>query len=43
MSEPPQWQLLTRANIASAHFDSQDNYIGYADFAAAWAKLWDVG
>jgi hypothetical protein len=42
VTEPPQWQILTRSNIASAHFDSQDNYIGYADFAAAWAKLWDV-
>jgi ABC-type sugar transport system substrate-binding protein len=40
VTEPPQWQLLTRTNIASAHFDSQDNYIGYPDFASAWAKLW---
>jgi ribose transport system substrate-binding protein len=42
VTEPPQWQLLTRTNITSAHFDSQDNYIGYADLSAAWAKLWDV-
>jgi ABC-type sugar transport system substrate-binding protein len=42
VTEPSSWQILTRSNIASAHFDSQDNYIGYADFAAAWAKLWRV-
>jgi ABC-type sugar transport system substrate-binding protein len=42
VTEPSTWQLLTRSNIASAHFDSQDNYIGDADFAAAWAKLWKV-
>jgi ABC-type sugar transport system substrate-binding protein len=40
VTEPPQWQLLTRTNIGSAHFDSQDNYVGYPDFEAAWAKLW---
>ena len=42
VTEPPSWQILTPSNIASAHFDSQDNYIGYADYAAAWAKLWKV-
>ena len=42
VTEPSSWQILTRTNISSAHFDSQDNYIGYADFSAAWAKLWKV-
>ena len=42
VTEPSSWQILTRSNIASAHFDSQDNYIGYADYASAWAKLWRV-
>jgi ribose transport system substrate-binding protein len=40
VTEPPSWQILTSSNIASAHFDSEDNYIGYSDYAAAWAKLW---
>lgn len=42
VTEPPSWQILTRSNIASAHLDGEDNYIGYSDYAAAWAKLWKV-
>ena len=42
VTEPPSWQILTRGNIASAHFDRQDNYIGYSDYATAWASLWKV-
>jgi ABC-type sugar transport system substrate-binding protein len=40
VTEPARWQILTRSNVATAHFDSQDNYIGYPDYAAAWANLW---
>lgn len=40
VTEPPSWQIVTRSNIASAHFDSQGNYIGYSDYATAWANLW---
>jgi ribose transport system substrate-binding protein len=41
--ETPPWQILTSANIGSAALDSQDNYIGYAGYEAAFAKLWNVG
>jgi hypothetical protein len=40
VTQPPRWQILTRGNVATAHFDSQDNYVGYPDYAAAWANLW---
>jgi len=42
VTEPPSWQILTRSDIASAHFDSADNYVGYSDYSTAWATLWKV-
>ena len=41
--ETPPWQILTSANIGSAALDAQGNYVGYADYEAAFAKLWNVG
>ena len=42
-AEKPSWQILTKDNIGDAAIDSQNNYIGYADYAGAFAKLWQVG
>lgn len=41
--ETPPWQILTSSNIGSAVLDSKDNYVGYANYVAAFAKLWNVG
>jgi ribose transport system substrate-binding protein len=41
--ENPSWQILTADNIGSAVLDSQNNYVGYADYPAAFGKLWQVG
>jgi ribose transport system substrate-binding protein len=41
--ETPPWQILTSSNIGSAVLDSKDNYVGYANYIAAFAKLWNVG
>lgn len=41
--ETPPWQILTSSNIGSAALDAQENYIGYAGYEAAFAKLWNVG
>jgi ribose transport system substrate-binding protein len=41
--ETPPWQILTSSNIGSAALDAQQNYIGYAGYEAAFAKLWNVG
>jgi ribose transport system substrate-binding protein len=43
VKETPPWQILTSTNIGSAALDAQDNYIGYAGYEAAFAKLWNVG
>jgi ribose transport system substrate-binding protein len=43
VKETPPWQILTSSNIGSAVLDSQDNYVGYANYEAAFAKLWNVG
>jgi ribose transport system substrate-binding protein len=43
VKETPPWQILTSTNIGSAALDAQDNYIGYAGYQAAFAKLWNVG
>jgi ribose transport system substrate-binding protein len=43
VKETPPWQILTSTNIGSAALDSQDNYVGYANYEAAFAKLWNVG
>jgi ribose transport system substrate-binding protein len=43
VKEAPPWQILTSGNIGSAVLDSQDNYVGYANYEAAFAKLWNVG
>jgi hypothetical protein len=43
VTETPPWQILTSSNIGSAVLDSQDNYVGYANYEAAFAKLWNVG
>jgi ribose transport system substrate-binding protein len=37
------FQILTKDNIGSAALDSQQNYVGYPDYADAYAKLWHVG
>jgi ribose transport system substrate-binding protein len=41
--ETPPWQILTSSNIGSAVLDGQGNYVGYANYEAAFAKLWNVG
>jgi ribose transport system substrate-binding protein len=41
--ETPPWQILTSSNIGSAVLDGKDNYVGYANYVAAFAKLWNVG
>jgi ribose transport system substrate-binding protein len=43
VKETPPWQILTSANIGSAVLDAQGNYVGYAGYQAAFAKLWNVG
>jgi ribose transport system substrate-binding protein len=43
LNETPPWQILTKGDIGSAVLDGQDNYVGYADYQAAFAKLWNVG
>jgi ribose transport system substrate-binding protein len=43
VKETPPWQILTSSNIGGAVLDSQDNYVGYANYEAAFAKLWNVG
>ena len=43
VKETPPWQILTSSNIGSAALDAQDNYVGYAGYEAAFAKLWNVG
>jgi ribose transport system substrate-binding protein len=40
VQEDPSWQILTKDNIGSAVLDSQNNYVGYADYSSAFAKLW---
>lgn len=40
--EKPSWQILTKDNVGDAALDSQNNYIGYADYPAAFAKLWNL-
>jgi ribose transport system substrate-binding protein len=43
VDSPPPFQILTKDNVATASLDSQGNYTGYANFSAAFAKLWLVG
>jgi ribose transport system substrate-binding protein len=43
LNETPPWQILTDGNIGSAVLDAQGNYVGYAGYQAAFAKLWNVG
>lgn len=43
VQETPPWQILTSANIGRAALDGQGNYVGYAGYQAAFAKLWNVG
>jgi ribose transport system substrate-binding protein len=43
LNETPPWQILTKGDVGSAVLDGQDNYVGYADYQAAFAKLWNVG
>lgn len=43
VKETPPWQILTSGNIGGAVLDAQGNYVGYAGYQAAFAKLWNVG
>jgi ribose transport system substrate-binding protein len=40
-AQPP-YQILTKDNVSSAALDSQNNYLGYADYSTAYAKLWGI-
>jgi ribose transport system substrate-binding protein len=41
--ENPAWQILTKDNVGSAVLDGQGNYVGYAAYPTAFAKLWRLG
>jgi ribose transport system substrate-binding protein len=43
VDSPPPYQILTKTNVATAVLDSQNNYVGYADYSNAFAKLWLAG